>query len=131
MPIGPGAPPPLGPWRSTEAREVRRRWDDRRGANKVAGCEAGVDSRLELRRFMRLMAALLGAALDAEQAPTGKLARTLSPVLQSLEGSGGLHGDAGFLGAGPPYRGGVAAHGAPLGVAELLVHPPFTEVASS
>ena len=109
----------FGPWSCTEKKEVEQRWGELRA--KALGVQ-GLS--LELSHFIRLMAALLGAALLTEPIGHRRLWNGLKPVVMGPSPMARLRVGSlqGSLSAFPePERAGSMA----LGPAELLTHPPF------
>ncbi|CAK9063811.1 unnamed protein product [Durusdinium trenchii] len=131
----------FGPWTCTDKREVEKRWLELRAkALGVLGLS------FELRHFMRLMAALLGASLLPEPVSHRRLWNGLKPVVVGASpmarlrvGFGGLsthfpEPPTSTSGSRAAERGGRSEQdrgGVPLGVAELLAHPPFADYVKS
>ncbi|CAE7262024.1 unnamed protein product [Symbiodinium sp. CCMP2592] len=119
----------FGPWTCTDKREVERRWLEMRAkALGVLGLS------LELKQFMRLMAGLLGAALLVEPVSHRRLwqgLKTVSGPSQSARlriglGGLGLAGLAEQVQNARPFPD-MDNGSLPLGPAELLSHPPFSD----
>eukprot|EP00747_Dinoflagellata_sp_TGD_P061724 gnl/TRDRNA2_/TRDRNA2_152654_c2_seq1.p1 gnl/TRDRNA2_/TRDRNA2_152654_c2~~gnl/TRDRNA2_/TRDRNA2_152654_c2_seq1.p1 ORF type:complete len:293 (-),score=50.89 gnl/TRDRNA2_/TRDRNA2_152654_c2_seq1:110-895(-) len=129
----PGQPRSLGPWSPVSSCDIETQWEKYKAAAAAAAAAAPCGGHVptapvvDLRQLMRLMAALLGAALGTERVPVKRLMLALRAAMPGPGGGGGALGPSPPEAAAPERVGRQA--GAPLGPAELLAHPPFSEIA--